>query len=150
MKFWCIPVRSISLLSLVSLTLWYVKLKDEALHNLVLGCCYLEELILNECEGILMPTISSSSLKSIEIYCHREKIAFTSEAVNLEIFHGSGFIAFFTLIFHLIEDFVNSGLMKQTFIIGGWKTLFLNYLFLSVCLCVSVDSWTMSNSEVSN
>ena len=54
--------------TLLSLNLGVVKLTNEALHKLVLGCSSLEELILNEGEGILWPRISSSSLKSLEIF----------------------------------------------------------------------------------
>ncbi|PON39273.1 LRR domain containing protein [Parasponia andersonii] len=90
-------LRSISLPSLVSLTLGVVKLNDEALHihSLVLACCSLEELVLNECEGVKWPKISSLSLKSLEIYCERKRTTFRIEAVNLNYFLGSGYAAYF-------------------------------------------------------
>ncbi|PON66845.1 F-box domain containing protein, partial [Trema orientale] len=81
--------HSISLPSLTSLSLMYVKLNDEeALHNLLLGCPALEKLFLKNCYGLFNPKISSSSLKLLEIENNYETLEV--ETISLESFRFDG------------------------------------------------------------
>ncbi|GMN40410.1 hypothetical protein TIFTF001_009633 [Ficus carica] len=72
-----------------------VRLDDHDFHNLLLGCCSLEKLLVKHCHYLSNPKVSSSSLKFLEIdssytndssntndFCE----AFQVEAINLESF----------------------------------------------------------------
>ncbi|PON32563.1 F-box domain containing protein, partial [Trema orientale] len=77
--------HSISLPSLTSLSLMYVKMNDEAvLHNLLLGCPALEKFVFKYYYGLYNPKISSSSLKLLEIENNYETLEV--ETINLESF----------------------------------------------------------------
>ncbi|PON87816.1 F-box domain containing protein [Trema orientale] len=88
-------LQSVSLPSLASLNLERVKLNDEALHKLVLGSPCLKELILDDCEGISRPIISSLSLKLLEAHSEYDEVTFHVGAANLESFLGTGVAAYF-------------------------------------------------------
>ncbi|PON72026.1 LRR domain containing protein [Parasponia andersonii] len=79
-----------SLTSLVSLSLVNVHLKDQDLHNLLLGCCSLEKLLLNSCEGLLNLEVSSLSLEFLETMSCTCK-TFQVEAMNLRSFIRHGY-----------------------------------------------------------
>ncbi|GMN28441.1 hypothetical protein TIFTF001_002049 [Ficus carica] len=75
---------SINLPSLKSLSLTYVQVEDELLHNLVLGCPSLENLLVQECTTPSNLRISSSTLKFLERNGEWDQIHL--EAENLELF----------------------------------------------------------------
>ncbi|PON32122.1 F-box domain containing protein [Parasponia andersonii] len=82
-------IHSVSLPSLVSLSLVRVRLDDQAIHNLLSGCCSLEKLFLNSCHGLYKPEVSSLSLKFLEIdSCQSPR--FEIKAIKLEslLCHG--------------------------------------------------------------
>ncbi|PON54597.1 F-box domain containing protein [Trema orientale] len=83
---------SISLPSLISLSLMYVKLNDEALQNLLLGCPALEKFVLTKGYGLLDPKISSLTLKFLEIIedDHKPFKTLEFETINLQslIYNG--------------------------------------------------------------
>ena len=101
----CLPQVALNLTSLTILNLYYMKLEDcshvnlpclksmsltyvdveaEVLHNLILGCPSLEKLLIGEEESTFSPNlqISSSSLKFLHINGGWERIQV--EAINLE------------------------------------------------------------------
>lgn len=73
-----------SLPSLKELFLERIRLDDQVLNNLLLGCRFLEILHVNSCEGLLNPKVSSSSLKSMEFRTACQTIEI--EAMNLRSF----------------------------------------------------------------
>ncbi|PON31132.1 LRR domain containing protein [Parasponia andersonii] len=87
--------HSVSLPSLASMNLERVKLNDETLHKRVLGCRCLKELILDDCDGISRPIISSLSLKLLEAHSEYDEVTFHVEAAKLESFLGTGVAAYF-------------------------------------------------------
>ncbi|PON68683.1 F-box domain containing protein [Trema orientale] len=83
---------SVNLPSLISLSLVDVKLHDEVLHNLLLGCPALNKFLLKKCAGLLNTIISSSTLKFSEIvedFIHYRAIKV--EGANLQSLIYDGF-----------------------------------------------------------
>lgn len=76
--------------SLKSLSLENVQLDDQVLHNLLIGCCSLEKLVLKKCVSLLKPRISNSSLKFLENFYHSYKTIFEVETTSLKSFAYDG------------------------------------------------------------
>lgn len=55
-----------SLPSLKELNLLNIRMDDQVLHNLLLGCLLLEKLRVEFCEGLISPRVSSSCMKSVK------------------------------------------------------------------------------------
>ncbi|GMN40408.1 hypothetical protein TIFTF001_009632 [Ficus carica] len=95
-------LHSASLPSLISLSLESLLLDDHAFHNLLLGCCSLEKLLIKYCHHLSNPKVSNSSLKFLEIgssYAYDFGEMFRVDAINLESFicHGSRICCMSTL-----------------------------------------------------
>lgn len=95
-------LHSASLPSLISLSLESLLLDDHAFHNLLLGCCSLEKLLVKYCHHLSNPKVSNSSLKFLEIgssCAYDLGEMFRIDAINLESFicHGSRICCMSTL-----------------------------------------------------
>ncbi|KAL5574195.1 hypothetical protein UlMin_023792 [Ulmus minor] len=81
---------SVNLPSLTCLSLKNVRMDDQMLHKLLMGCCSLEKLLLKDCVDLFNPIISNSSLKSFEFVNGLCQTILQVEAKNLQSFTYDG------------------------------------------------------------
>lgn len=79
---------------LKSLSLEHVKLDDQILHNLLIGCSSLEKLTLKDCANLFRPKVSSSSLKFLDIVHGSYQTMFEIASTSLQCFVFDGGLSY--------------------------------------------------------